>query len=98
MRRAPGDYPRHYAPRTPLRLAERLAPDDAGLTFEEPSPIQVRLPDDPAAYAISMYAALHRLDAEGHFEIVVQSPPRTSDWEAVWDRLYRASNEGTLSE
>ena len=89
-RRAPGDYPRHYAPRTLLRLADRLGRNDAGLTFDPPGENQIRLPRDPAAYAISMYAALHRLDALGLREIVVQAPSRDEGWEAVWDRLGRA--------
>ena len=77
------------APPSASRLPSR--PGDAGLTFDEPGEAQVRLPRDPAAYGISMYAALHRLDALGVREIVVQAPPRTSAWEAVWDRLERAS-------
>lgn len=97
VRRAPGDYPRHYAPRTPIRLAESLAPNDAGLTFDEAGERQIRLPRDPAAYAISMYAALHRLDALAIPEIVVQGPPRTEAWEAVWDRLDRATSESPRS-
>lgn len=90
VRRAPGDYLRHYAPRTRVRLADRLESGEVGLTFDEPGEGQVRLPRDPATYGVSMYAALHRLDALGVHEIVVQSPPRTAEWEAVWDRLDRA--------
>ena len=90
MRQSPGDYPRHYAPRTPLRLADSLALGEAGLTFDPAGENQIRLPRDPSAYGISMYAALHRLDALGLPEIVVQAPPRTEEWEAVWDRLERS--------
>ncbi len=93
QRRAPGDYPRHYAPRTPIRLSSALKTEEGGLTFEEPAERQIRLPRDPSAYAISMYAALHRLDALALSEIVVQAPPRTEAWEAVWDRLGRATTE-----
>lgn len=93
VRRAPGDYPRHYAPRTSIRLAESLEAGDSGLTFEEPERGQILLPADPAAYAISMYAALHRLDALDLKEIVVQAPPRDAAWEAVWDRLDRATTK-----
>ena len=89
-RQSPGDYPRHYAPRTPLRVSPRIGEGETGLTFGVPSGDQIRLPDDPAAYGISMYAALHRLDALDPREIVVQAPPRTPAWEAVWDRLARA--------
>jgi L-threonylcarbamoyladenylate synthase len=91
VRRAPGSYERHYAPATPLRLSDELRVADAGLTFDPPTnEFQVQMPSDPAAYGISMYAALHRLDAEGVAEIVVQEPPQNPEWEAVWDRLRRA--------
>jgi len=94
VRRAPGDYPRHYAPRTPVRLAPSLDPSEAGLTLDPPtSERQIRLPRVPTAYGISMYAALHRLDALDVDEIVVQAPPQDEDWEAVWDRLQRATTE-----
>lgn len=97
VRRSPGDYSRHYAPRTPLRLTPSLASNDAGLTFDaSEGPQQIQLPMDPTAYGISMYAALHRLDAMEVDEIVVQAPPRSQAWEAVWDRLVRAA-EGTQS-
>lgn len=46
---------------------------------------------DPDAYAVRLYAALHRLDDAGCHEILVTSPPRTSAWLAVWDRLSRAA-------
>ncbi|RYG24527.1 threonylcarbamoyl-AMP synthase [bacterium] len=91
VRRAPGSYERHYAPATPLKIKAMLSADEAGLTFEEPqNENQVRLSHDPAPYAISMYAALHRIDALGVAEIVVQEPPQSAEWEAVWDRLRRA--------
>lgn len=92
VRRAPGSYERHYAPRTTLRIADHLAPDDAGLTLEPPlNERQIFIASDPAAFGVSMYAALHGLDALGVPEIVVQSPPQTPEWEAVWDRLRRAA-------
>lgn len=92
VRRAPGSYERHYAPGTRLRLAETLSASDAGLTFDEPqNEFQITMSSLPAAYGVSMYAALHGLDALGVPEIVVQSPPSTRGWEAVWDRLKRAA-------
>ncbi|RYG36824.1 hypothetical protein EON81_08535, partial [bacterium] len=91
-RKSPGMYPRHYAPRVPLRVVRRLTSTDAGLTFEAPkSDLQIRMPDSPAAYAISLYAVLHRLEESGASEILVQQPPEEEAWEAVMDRLSRAS-------
>lgn len=91
-RRSPGMYPRHYSPKVPLRLVGCLGSGDAGLTFDEPTgPDQTRMPASPAAYAIALYAALHRLEESGVEEILVQAPSQSSEWEAVRDRLERAS-------
>lgn len=90
-RASPGQYPKHYAPRTPVRLTDELHLGDAGITFLDPWPNQIQLPRDPREYAISLYAALHKLDAAGHQEILIESPPETPEWEAVWDRLRKAA-------
>ena len=96
VRKAPGSYERHYAPSTPLRLASSLGAKEAGLSFDPPgSKLQVQMPTDPAAYGISMYAALHGIDAMGVSEIVVQEPPHSPEWEAVWDRLERAATRSS---
>jgi L-threonylcarbamoyladenylate synthase len=84
-------YPRHYAPRTPVRIARNLSSEEAGITLSEAGPRQIRLPSDPRAYAVDLYAALHRLDAGGYEEILIEAPPEGADWEAVWDRLRRAA-------
>jgi L-threonylcarbamoyladenylate synthase len=90
--RAPGQYPRHYAPRTPLRLVDRLAPDDTGITFADPqNDRQIRLPADPARYGAGLYAALHVLDRFAGEGIAVEAPPTTAAWAAVWDRLRKAA-------
>jgi L-threonylcarbamoyladenylate synthase len=94
-RPAPGMYARHYAPRTPLRLAEALGADDAGLCFGPPAnPRQVAMPADPESYGASLYRVLHALDALGARELVVQQPPREPAWEAVADRLRKAAAAG----
>lgn len=91
-RAAPGMYARHYAPRTPLRLAEALGPADAGLCLCAPqNPRQVRMPDDPESYGAALYRVLHALDELGARELVVQRPPAGGAWEAVADRLRKAA-------
>ncbi|MCW5938391.1 MAG: threonylcarbamoyl-AMP synthase [Fimbriimonadaceae bacterium] len=91
-RKSPGLYQRHYAPRAAVVLAEALTSGQAGLTFGEPcGPNQVRMPLDPRAYAAQLYNALQRLDAMGVDEIRVVLPPRGEAWEAVHDRLKKAS-------
>ena len=51
----------------------------------------IELPDDPAAYAAQLYAALHALDDAGVDRIVVDLPPDEEPWLAVRDRLRRGS-------
>jgi L-threonylcarbamoyladenylate synthase len=89
--RSPGTFPRHYSPRTPLVLVDRLSPDQAGLTFSAPqNKGQIQLPADPPQYARRLYDALHTLDKAGFPALHVESPPRGDEWESVWDRLRRA--------
>jgi L-threonylcarbamoyladenylate synthase len=49
------------------------------------------LPDDPAAYAAGLYAALHRLEDVGCEVIVIAEVPASPAWAAVADRLRRAA-------
>jgi L-threonylcarbamoyladenylate synthase len=105
---SPGMQPRHYAPHTPLELAEdggwqrvtalsRQGLQVGWLTFaaareELPGLHTIVMPHDPAAYATQLYAALHRLDATVD-RIVVAQPPEGEGWLAVRDRLRRASTD-----
>lgn len=92
IRRSPGQYPRHYAPQAKVVLVDVLEPDQTGLTFDQPTTSkQIKMPLDPAAYGAAMYDALHKLDAEQPPEIFVERPPEEPSWEAVWDRLEKAS-------
>ncbi len=50
-----------------------------------------RLPDAPAAFARGLYAALHELDAVGCSHVVIDAPPASAAWDAVRDRLQRAT-------
>ncbi|GHU35626.1 threonylcarbamoyl-AMP synthase [Betaproteobacteria bacterium] len=49
-----------------------------------------RLPDNPAAYARGLYAALRELDQAGNDIILVEAIPSGPDWAAVADRPRRA--------
>jgi L-threonylcarbamoyladenylate synthase len=100
---SPGLLAKHYAPRTPteclggsagrvrelLRKGERVG----WLTFEGEmdGAVAAHMPRDPTAYAVRLYAELHRLDQTGLSRIVVEKPPETDDWLAVRDRLKRAA-------
>ena len=51
----------------------------------------MRMPDDPAAYAARLYAALHAMDDAGCDVVVVDPVPPGAAWDGVRDRIRRAS-------
>lgn len=61
---------------------------------EYPGARTVRMPDDPRAYAAALYSTLHELDETGVERILVERVPEGPEWDAVHDRLRRASHEG----
>ncbi|MEX2534696.1 MAG: L-threonylcarbamoyladenylate synthase [Trueperaceae bacterium] len=100
--RVPGTLPSHYAPNSPVELL-RAAKLSARLSGERsfsvlsrrPAPAEfegkwLQLPDEPEGYARRLYAALRELDQIGS-PIIIDAPPREPAWEAVNDRLLRAS-------
>jgi len=92
VRKSPGLYRRHYAPRAKVVLVERLEVGQPGLTFLEPTGrSQIRMPLDSKAYAVNLYSVLKRLDELGFDEIGIELPPVSSEWEAIHDRLKKAS-------
>ena len=52
------------------------------------------LEDDASDYARHLYAALRKLDAERADRLLIEAPPPAADWDAVRDRLGRASTPG----
>jgi len=98
-----GGLERHYAPRTPALLVPpheldaeiaRRGAAVAVLAFSRPDErvdYWIRMPREPRAYAQKLYAALRELDAAGCATILVESPPETTEWTAVRDRLSRAA-------
>lgn len=69
--------------------SRRLAP---GLAATAAPTLYRRMPDDPAAAAHALFAALRDLDDDGAAEIWVEQPPDTPAWEGVRDRLRRAAS------
>jgi len=102
--RSPGQRMRHYAPETPtLRVGssaalERLSlgPEDAVLVVGHPG-AELRVPSrvielpEPEIAAQALYATLRACDVRGVRRIVVVMPPETPAWQAVRDRLLRAT-------
>jgi L-threonylcarbamoyladenylate synthase len=50
-----------------------------------------RMPDDAQAVARQLFAVLRGFDDAGARLIWIETPPVTSDWEGVTDRLRRAA-------
>lgn len=103
--KAPGQLDSHYAPRTPVVLADhRVAnPLNAGLVvlsrseddteyaaIEELSPT-----GDLTEAATNLFAALHRLDSLGLDCIVVRPVPEIGLGSAIMDRIRRAAYGST---
>ena len=101
---SPGQQKRHYAPAGVVRIAPRPELADAaarlpgrvGLLLRgdglAPSAAAVaRLPDEPAGYARGLYAALRDLEDADCASILIEQVPPSHDWDAIRDRLTRAS-------
>jgi L-threonylcarbamoyladenylate synthase len=103
--RASGTLDAHYAPRTPVALVDgdrlpavlqRLtsAGRHAALmyyTMPLDAIAHFKLPDTPDGYAHDLYAALRAMDMAGADVILVEAPPKDSQWQGVNDRLRRAA-------
>lgn len=96
--RVSGALAAHYAPATPMRLADAAelahATDCAVIAFS-PAPAGRTLPwieasRDAARFAHDLYANLRALDASGARAILVETLPSDSAWDAVHDRIGRA--------
>lgn len=107
--RAPGGLSSHYAPtrRSVLVPRERWKATIAemsaqGLRLAAISPHYheslrewVEAPGESSGYARLLYAALRKLDSEDVDVILIEAPPEGEDWEAVHDRLRRATHQSS---
>jgi L-threonylcarbamoyladenylate synthase len=104
--KSPGQAPRHYAPRTPLRWYEpdvKPAADAGRLTLVPGTPGEAHggwgavrcLSEngDLREAASKLFAALRELDSKGLSVIWVDRPPSEGLGEALNDRLHRAMEE-----
>lgn len=96
--RASGTLASHYAPRTPSRLVDAGALNGGGdvavlaRTVAPKSARWIAAPRDARAYAHELYANLRKLDAMGASAILIEDVPQGEDWNAVRDRLLRATH------
>ena len=109
--RAPGRMSSHYAPNTPVflipaaqmeaEILRRLAGGQrVAVLAMSPPPLpgdcfHHSMPDTPAGWARELYARLRTLDRQRFDCILVEMPPAELAWQAVRDRLDRASSSGT---
>jgi L-threonylcarbamoyladenylate synthase len=102
---APGQLPRHYAPRTPLRLVDSLdeipATERAGAALLSAGPLAgaggfahvetLAANGDLIDAAARLFAALRALDAGGFTRLYAVRVPEQGIGRAIMDRLRRAS-------
>jgi len=84
---SPGQFEKHYAPRTPAYCFEPRERHQIDLT--DAAIIEPTL--DPQAYARQFYARLRLLDAQQLRAIYIELPPDVPQWHAVRDRILRAT-------
>ena len=104
--KSPGLMKRHYAPRATL-VVERDAIDLARenvtkektglLCMSEPEDVPETvvifpMPESAGGYGTALYSALHEMEKQDVKTVFIECPPETREWEAVWDRLIRASH------
>jgi L-threonylcarbamoyladenylate synthase len=105
-RPAPGMLLRHYSPRARVHIFPNLteahfhavlwgANQKIGVVAFAPTrleaAIEVLLPLDAANYARRIYALLREFDEEGIDLILLEEVPQAPAWQAIQDRLHRAS-------
>lgn len=95
LRASPGMDARHYAPRATLHLVadvEQVHDRVEALRRAGRHAVVATLPPRPDAAARELYALLHGLDEGGATDIVMVCPPALPEWDAIADRLRRASS------
>jgi L-threonylcarbamoyladenylate synthase len=101
---SPGMSRKHYAPQATVLLVPAAKLADAIAAAEgpvgafvlagallKPNATVTHMPADPVAYGAILYTELHRMDDLGVKTLVIETPPAAPGWEAVHDRLRRAS-------
>src|SRR5690606_13177634 len=75
--------------RSPGRTAALVfSPDQLG---DMPGVDWLPCASEPVSYARDLYALLRRLDGQGYDRILMEQPPQDADWQAINDRIGRAS-------
>ena len=103
--RVPGQHLLHYSPKTPVKLfqsrealisfVKTSQKSCAALLFgagECPSCPYLQLSNQATQAAEALYGTLHKLDALQVEQLLVEMPPRMTEWAAITDRLSRAAH------
>lgn len=103
--RVPGQHLLHYSPKTPVKLfqsreelinfVKTSQKSCAALLMgagECPSCHYLQLPNQATEAAEVLYGTLHELDALQVEQLLVEMPPRMTEWAAITDRLSRAAH------
>lgn len=101
---SPGMSHKHYSPQAAVKmvpaakLAEAISAAEGPVgafvlagALLNPKAIVTQMPADPVAYGAILYTELHRMDDAGVKTLVIEEVPNAPGWEAVRDRLRRAS-------
>ena len=103
--KVPGQHLLHYSPKTPVQLFEsresliKAAETEAScaaLLLGEgriPNGKTFNLPNNPVGLAEKLYDTLHQMDALEVAKLLIEAPPKQSEWLAIHDRLSRASHK-----
>jgi L-threonylcarbamoyladenylate synthase len=103
--RVSGALKSHYAPHTPVAMRSRAAIPACVMQLRArglcvrvlalgtlPDGTHgIALPTEPEGYARGLYAALRTLDALGADALLIEAVPSAPGWEAIHDRLARAT-------
>jgi L-threonylcarbamoyladenylate synthase len=99
--RVSGSHTSHYAPNTRTRvlaaaeLTTNVSEHAAILSFkriEQAGMHNVVMPASPQRYAHMLYDLLRELDRGAYSEIIIEAVPASQDWDAIRDRILRASH------
>lgn len=100
-----GNKKKHYSPNKPLWIFN--TPEELSSLFKHASKLagivlhtqdsrfvkQIQLSNHPKEYAKNLYHALRLADASDCQAIAIEEPPKTAEWEAIQDKIKRASTK-----
>ncbi len=99
--KAPGQHVLHYSPHTPMRLfasrdelLKNATSHTAALLLGSgavPNCTYFELNNNATDVAQQLYNTLHKMDALGASELLIEAPPNAPEWLAILDRLTRAA-------